>query len=104
MDLSALQHLLGLWDLEVRTAGGGGHGPAEPGAAGGHSLHTALLRGIEDGPAVRDRLLQRMSEARDAGLGEVPGTGAARDTGEDLAPSIRRVREASQALRAVLES
>lgn len=94
-----LQRSLGLWDLEVRTAGGGEQGPGEPGSAHAPSLHTARLRGIADGPAVRDRLLSRMAEARDAGLGEGPRPAVGPEPAGDLAVRARKVRDAAAALR-----
>jgi hypothetical protein len=95
-----LQRFFGLWDVEVRTAGGGEEPSAE--AAGGHepSLHTAVLRGVEDGAGIRDRLLARMARYGDAGLGEASGEA----TGEapDLAQALARVRREAQALRSSL--
>jgi hypothetical protein len=95
-----LQRVFGLWDVEVRTAGGGEEPSAE--AAGGHepSLHTAVLRGVEDGAGIRDRLLARMARYGDAGLGEASGEA----TGEapDLAQALARVRREAQALRSSL--
>ncbi len=88
-----LQRLFGLWDVEVRTAGGGEDVAGEEGAGHQPSLHTAVLKGVEQGARIRDRLLARMSAFKDAGLGEVP-----RET-PDLARSLARVRLEAEALR-----
>ncbi len=63
-----LQRLLGIAELQVRTAGGHG-GEAE---AGEHAtdLHVARFRGISHPEAVRDAIRTRLSQHRDAGLGD----------------------------------
>jgi uncharacterized membrane protein YdbT with pleckstrin-like domain len=66
-----LQRLLGLADVELRTAGG-----SDSSAAGaGHStpsrnLHLARFRGVDNAQTIRDLVLERMKRARDAGLGD----------------------------------
>jgi membrane protein YdbS with pleckstrin-like domain len=64
-----LQKLLGLADLEVRTAGGGGAG-AEQGEAAGKAFHVGRFRGIENAEALRDRIRRALARHRDAGLGD----------------------------------
>jgi membrane protein YdbS with pleckstrin-like domain len=68
-----LQRLLGIADVEVRTAGGGGAQAA--GSHGGHqgdgsSGHLGLFRGVENAAEVRDLILARLRQWRDAGLGD----------------------------------
>ena len=67
-----LQRLLGLADVELRTAGGsdvaaahGGHGSAPS-----RNLHLARFRGVDNAAMIRDLVLERMKRARDAGLGD----------------------------------
>ena len=67
-----LQRLLGLADVELRTAGGsdvsaaqGGHGSAPS-----RNLHLARFRGVDNAEEIRDLVLERMKRARDAGLGD----------------------------------
>jgi membrane protein YdbS with pleckstrin-like domain len=66
-----LQRLLGLYDLKVRTAGGGGS-ESDPHQGGSKSsvTHIGHFRGVENAPAIRDLILERMKQARDAGLGD----------------------------------
>lgn len=67
-----LQRLLGLADVELRTAGGsealtgaGGHGHGHA-----RNLHLARFRGVDNAETIRDLVLERMKRARDAGLGD----------------------------------
>jgi membrane protein YdbS with pleckstrin-like domain len=66
-----LQRMLGIYDLRVRTAGGGGVEPESQQAGSGSSVtHVGHFRGVENAPAIRDLILERIREARDAGLGD----------------------------------
>jgi uncharacterized membrane protein YdbT with pleckstrin-like domain len=66
-----LQRLLGIYDLEVTTAGGG--------SGGGHhgqlgrqeaSMHRGFFHGIANAPEVRAMMLERLRHLRDTGLGD----------------------------------
>jgi membrane protein YdbS with pleckstrin-like domain len=71
-----LQRLLGIADVEVRSAGGGGGG--EAGKHGvGESLHEAYFRGVDDAEAIRDVIRERVRRHRDAGLGDPDDGGPA---------------------------
>ena len=68
-----LQRLLGIADLEVRTAGGGVG--QSVGSHGGHqsdgsSGHVGFFRGVENATEVRDLILSRLRQWRDTGLGD----------------------------------
>ena len=67
-----LQRLLGLADVELRTAGGSDASPAHPGqgSAPSRNLHLARFRGVDNAQVIRDLVLERMKRARDAGLGD----------------------------------
>lgn len=67
-----LQRLLGIADLEVRTAGGGGsqHAGVHGGQESGQSGHLGFFRGVENAAEVRDLILARLRQWRDAGLGD----------------------------------
>ncbi len=66
-----LQRFLGIGDLVVRTAGGGGGAEAErPGHGAASNLHEGRLRGVADPERLRDRLLERMRAHGRSGLGE----------------------------------
>jgi membrane protein YdbS with pleckstrin-like domain len=66
-----LQRLLGLADLEVRTAGGG-----DGGGHKGHakkrqeSLHLAYFRGVANAEEIKTLILDRLRRLRGAGLGD----------------------------------
>lgn len=63
-----IQHLLGVADLEISTAGGGsGKSDDDDGA---HGLHVGRLRNLDDASGVRDRLRRALETHRHAGLGD----------------------------------
>jgi uncharacterized membrane protein YdbT with pleckstrin-like domain len=64
-----LQRLLGIYDLEVKTAGGGGGG-YHGHAARGESMHQGFFHGIDNAPEVRAMMLERLRHLRDTGLGD----------------------------------
>jgi membrane protein YdbS with pleckstrin-like domain len=66
-----LQRLLGLYDLTVRTAGGGGaEGDETHHGAESSVTHIGHFHGVDNAPAIRDLILERMKRVRDAGLGD----------------------------------
>ena len=101
-----LQRLLGLADVELRTAGGS-EAPAGGGAHGGHAaenLHLARFRGVENAEAIRDLVIDRMKKARGAGLGDPDDAPAAEETpvALDLEAAARELAAESARLRAAL--
>lgn len=64
-----LQRLLGIADVQVRTAGGGA-GTDESDGSFGESAHEAWFRGVDDAEAIRDAIHDRVRIHRDAGLGD----------------------------------
>ena len=62
-----LQRLFGIADLRVQTAGGGG-GQEQHGV---RSMHTGVLRGLDNAPALREAVLARLRAAADTGLGDL---------------------------------
>lgn len=67
-----LQRLLGISDLRVRTAGGGGRSEGDGGSEGkGRDLHLGFLRGLESPEPIRDLILGHVRRLRDAGLGDL---------------------------------
>ena len=63
-----LQRLLGVSDLEVKSAGGGG--AQHPQQAGMLSMHTGYFRGVDNAEELRDLMRERMRKAKGAGLGD----------------------------------
>jgi membrane protein YdbS with pleckstrin-like domain len=78
-----LQRLLGIADLEVRTAGGGASQAGQPQLSSG-SLHTAYFRGVDNADEIRDLIRERVLLHRDAGLGDPD------DAGELVPPGAMR--------------
>ena len=65
-----LERLFGIANLRVRTAGGGGRiNPHEP-QSEEKSGHIGYFRGVDNAPAIRDLILERLKRLRDAGLGD----------------------------------
>jgi membrane protein YdbS with pleckstrin-like domain len=62
-----LQRILGLANVHVQTAGGGGRQPNEENH---DSLHTAEFHCVENAPEVRDLILDRLRLFRASGLGD----------------------------------
>lgn len=67
-----LQRLLGIADLEVRTAGGGGSGPGGESKRDGFTedMHVAYFRGVDNAAEIRDLIRERLGRQRDGGLGD----------------------------------
>ena len=61
-----LQRLMGIADVEVRTAGGGSTEEA------GDDMHRGFFRGVTEAEAIRDTIRARVRAYREAGHGEVP--------------------------------
>jgi uncharacterized membrane protein YdbT with pleckstrin-like domain len=66
-----IQRALGIADLQVETAGGGG--PQE-GKGLEANLHTGLLRGIDNANEVRELIQSRIKHLKDSGLGHLEET------------------------------
>ena len=65
-----IERLFGISNLRVRTAGGGGRiSPQEP-QSEEKSGHIGYFRGVDNAPAIRDLILERLKRLRDAGLGD----------------------------------
>lgn len=62
-----LQRLLGLADVQVQSAGGGG---AQDEKHQHDSLHTGVFHSVENAPEIRDLILERLRRFRQAGLGD----------------------------------
>lgn len=63
-----LQRLLGIADVEVRSAGGGGKTSGS--GESRRDMHVGLFRGVDDADAIRTAVLDRIRRYRDAGLGD----------------------------------
>jgi membrane protein YdbS with pleckstrin-like domain len=101
-----LQRLLGLGDVRVQSAGGGG-GDAHEGKGHGDSLHTAVFHGVDNAAEIRDLILDRLRLFRASGLGDpdeahaealiaaaVPGPARAVEAARELLAEARALRRA----------
>lgn len=61
-----IERLLGLSNVRVTTAGGGGH---TQGKQAGANLHQAWFRGIDNAEEVKTLILDRLRALKDSGLG-----------------------------------
>jgi membrane protein YdbS with pleckstrin-like domain len=90
-----LQLLLGIADVEVQAAGGGGDGQH------GDRGHTGRFSGVAHAPEIRDLIVDRLRQYRDSGLGETPHVPPLPPASELAAATS--VLEEARALRAWLE-
>ena len=97
-----LERALGIANLRVQTAGGGG-APAQAGPAGaGGMMHGGALRGIDDAEQVRDQILSLLRAYRDAGLGDDRPSPPRAAPGAALSvEALERLREIRDDLRAL---
>jgi membrane protein YdbS with pleckstrin-like domain len=103
-----LQRLLGLADVELRTAGGGegSAGTTAHGSQATENLHLARFRGVDNAEEIRDLVIDRMKKARGAGLGDpddAPATEAV-PAAHGLEAAARALAAESARLRAALTS
>ena len=62
-----VQRFLGLGDVHVQSAGGGGE---HEGKESGDSLHTGTFHCVDNATEIRDLILRRLRKFRQAGLGD----------------------------------
>jgi hypothetical protein len=80
-----LQRWLGIADLQVRTAGGGGKATQEQQAK--PDLHVGYFRGLADPAQIRDAIRERMKRHADAGLGDPDDRAEVLGSGPAIEPS-----------------
>lgn len=103
-----LQRLLGLADVHVQSAGGGGdlaHGEV------GGSLHTGIFHSVNNANEIRDLVLERLRRFRQAGLGdpddhahhhETPALASVPTGDSDTVTAARELLAEARALRQAL--
>ena len=89
-----LQRLLGIADVEVKTAGGGGDSSELEGKKGAEPMHVAYFRGVDNAEEIRDLLREGVRRQRDAGLGDPDedATPALADAVAELLAEARKLR------------
>lgn len=97
-----LQRYLGLADVEVKTAGGGGSS-SDAGKKGhaGDPMHVAYFRGVANAEQIRDLLREGVRRQKDSGLGDPDEPEHVAPSGDASAAVEELLREA-RALRAVV--
>lgn len=65
-----LQRMLGIADVQVRTAGGGDKSSKQEEHGGGKDMHIGYIRGVANASAIRDAVLERLRKHADSGLGD----------------------------------
>jgi uncharacterized membrane protein YdbT with pleckstrin-like domain len=99
-----LQRLLGIADLEVRTAGGG---EGKKGQGIGESMHVGYFRGVDNAEEIRDVIRAGVRHHRDSGLGdpdEAPHLPPApAPAGSELRAAAREMLAEARGLREVVE-
>ena len=65
-----IQRLLKLADVHVQSAGGGGSGQGHGKGEMHDSLHTGIFHSVENASEIRDLILERLRQFRQAGLGD----------------------------------
>ncbi|HEY0672532.1 MAG TPA: PH domain-containing protein [Longimicrobiales bacterium] len=92
-----LQRLLGIADVQVRTAGGGGSASKEEEHSGSKDMHIGYFRGVADAGAIRDAVLERLRRHADSGLGDPDDVSGHADS---LMEAARALAVEAAALRA----
>lgn len=103
-----VQRLIGIADVRVDTAGGGG--ASHEGKNAGTNLHTAFFRGVNNAAEIRELIQTRLRRLKDSGLGdhdekhhaEIARPAAFADPA--VLDALRAVAGEAAALRAALES
>jgi uncharacterized membrane protein YdbT with pleckstrin-like domain len=96
-----LQRLLGIADVEVKTAGGGGS--SDDGHAkgkGGDPMHVAYFRGVDNAEEIRDLVREGVRRQRDAGLGDPDEPHS--PVADELPAAIAELLAQARALRATV--
>jgi uncharacterized membrane protein YdbT with pleckstrin-like domain len=99
-----IERLFGIANLRVRTAGGGGRGGAQETEGEEKSGHIGYFRGVDNAPAIRDLILERLKRLRDAGLGDPDQPQAETEVLREAQPpqvldAARELLEEARALR-----
>ena len=96
-----LQRLLGVADLLVQSAGGGGDESSH--RKGGPSLHTGVFHGVDNAGEIRDLILERLRRFREDGLGDPDEPrGATIEPSDSVNRAADALLQEARALRAAL--
>lgn len=70
LEQGPLQRILGVADLKVQSAGGGGAGSSGHESSSGLDMHTGFFRGVDNAEQLRDLMRDRLRRAKGPGLGD----------------------------------
>lgn len=101
-----VQRLLGLADVKVKSAGGGGEQTSSHGGHSGEDMHLATFRNVTNASEIRDLILARLRLFRETGLGDPddPARLIPTTPHPTLADALAAARELADELRAVQRS
>ncbi|MEJ2580514.1 MAG: PH domain-containing protein [Acidobacteriota bacterium] len=104
-----VERLFGISNLRVRTAGGGGRTGSHEAESEEKSGHIGYFRGVDNAPAIRDLILERLKRLRDSGLGDPDQAEAAVEAADAARPSAtlgaaRELLEEARTLRHAVAS
>lgn len=102
-----VQRMLGISDLRVDTAGGGGM--IAIGAQTDAVMHTAFFRGVDNAERIRELIQQQLRGHKDSGLGDpddAPSTASHHPPPSDDAvlAALRQIRAAARELNATADA
>ena len=95
-----LQRLLGIADVQVRTAGGGAGASKDEDHSGSKDMHIGYFRGVANAAAIRDAVLDRLRRHTDSGLGDPDDANPQPDSLTEAARAL--AREATSLRQAVI--
>ena len=102
-----VERLFGIANLRVRTAGGGAGASPHDAQSEEKSGHIGYFRGVDNAPAIRDLILERLKRLRDAGLGDPDQPEAVTEDAPSAPPDVveaaRALLAEARALRKTVE-
>lgn len=105
MTQGPVQRLLGLADVKVKSAGGGGESPNHR----GEDMHVGIFHSVTNAPEIRDLILERLRRYRESGLGDpdepvvsTEAVAAPENVGADTIIAARELAAEARALRVAL--
>jgi uncharacterized membrane protein YdbT with pleckstrin-like domain len=93
-----LQRMLGIADVNVRTAGGGSSAAGKQGAEAGETMHEAWFRGVDNAEEILGQIRGRVRLHRDAGLGDPDDSPAAIASAPEVLLAAHELRTEARSL------
>jgi membrane protein YdbS with pleckstrin-like domain len=96
MEQGPLQRILGIADVKVTSAGGGGARKGPHGEVG-RDRHAGYFEGVDNAAQIRDLVIERLRRYRDAGLGDPDDTPTSLGSAQDALTELRLLHAALKA-------